>query len=93
MLDALLRDLGIRSGDKIMLVLDGMGATTLMELFIVYRRCDSYLKEKNITIAANYIGNLLTVQEAAGFQMFLARMDEELLALWNAPCSTVYFKK
>jgi dihydroxyacetone kinase-like protein len=93
MLDALLRDLGIRNGDKIMLVLDGMGATTLMELFIVYRRCDSYLKEKNITIAANYIGNLLTVQEAAGFQMFLARMDEELLALWNAPCSTVYFKK
>lgn len=93
MLDALLRDLGIRSGDKVMLVLDGMGATTLMELFIVYRRCNSYLQEKNITIAANYIGNLLTVQEAAGFQMFLARMDEELLALWNAPCNTVYFKK
>jgi dihydroxyacetone kinase-like protein len=93
MLDALLRDLQIRSGEKIMLVLDGMGATTMMELFIVYRRCASYLKEKNIEIAANYEGNLLTVQEAAGFQMFIARMDDELLAMWNAPCNTPYFKK
>ncbi|MCI1723308.1 MAG: dihydroxyacetone kinase subunit DhaK [Lachnospiraceae bacterium] len=93
MLEALLRDLGIRSGERIMLVLDGMGATTMMELFIVYRRCASYLKEKNIEIAANYIGNLLTVQEAAGFQMFIARMDDELLTLWNAPCSTPYFKR
>jgi len=93
MLEALLRDLGIRSGERIMLVLDGMGATTMMELFIVYRRCASYLREKNIEIAANYIGNLLTVQEAAGFQMFIARMDDELLTLWNAPCSTPYFKR
>jgi len=93
MLEALLRDLKIRSGEKIMLVLDGMGATTMMELFIVYRHCVSYLQEKNIEIAANYIGNLLTVQEAAGFQMFIARMDDELLTLWNAPCSTPYFKR
>jgi dihydroxyacetone kinase-like protein len=64
-----------------------------MELFIVYRRCASYLKEKNIEIAANYEGNLLTVQEAAGFQIFIARMDDELLAMWNAPCNTPYFKK
>ncbi len=92
-MEALLRDLGIRSGERIMLVLDGMGATTMMELFIVYRRCASYLKEKNIEIAANYVGNLLTVQEAAGFQMFIARMDNELLTLWNAPCSTPYFKR
>ena len=93
MLDALLRDLNMQSGEKVMLVLDGMGATTMMELLIVYRRCDAYLKEKNMEIAANYIGNLLTVQEAAGFQMFLARMDDELIRLWNAPCDTPYFKK
>lgn len=93
MLDALLRDLHIQRGEMVLLVLDGMGATTLMELFIVYRRCVSYLKEKGVEIAANSIGNLLTVQEAAGFQMFLARMDDEMLALWNAPCRTPYFKK
>ena len=61
MLDGLLADLDIREGEKIMLILNGTGATTLMELFIIYRRCVSYLKEKNIEIVANYVGELLTV--------------------------------
>lgn len=93
MVDALLKDLSIQEGEKIMLILNGTGATTLMELFIVYRKCESYLKEKNIEIVANYVGELLTVQEQAGFQMFMARMDDELLHYWNAPCNTPYFKK
>ena len=93
MTDALLKDLSIRSGEKIMLILNGTGATTLMELFIVYRKCVSCLKEKNISIVAGHVGELLTVQEQAGFQMFMARMDDELLGYWNAPCNTPYFKK
>ena len=93
MLDGLLADLDIREGEKIMLILNGTGATTLMELFIIYRKCVSYLKEKNIEIVANYVGELLTVQEQAGFQMFMARMDDELLHYWNAPCNTPYMKK
>ena len=93
MLDGLLADLDIKDGEKIMLILNGTGATTLMELFIIYRRCVEYLKEKNIEIAANYVGELLTVQEQAGFQMFMARMDDELLHYWNAPCNTPYMKK
>lgn len=93
MINALIRDLNIRSGEKVMLILDGSGATTLMELFIIYRKCISCLKEKNIEVAANYVGELLTVQEQAGFQMFMARMDDELLRYWNAPCNTPYMKK
>ena len=93
MLDALLKDLDIKSGERVMLILNGSGATTLMELFIIYRKCVSYLNERNMDIAANHIGELLTVQEQAGFQMFMARMDEELLHYWNAPCNTPYMKK
>jgi phosphoenolpyruvate---glycerone phosphotransferase subunit DhaK len=93
MVDALLKDLSIKSGEKIMLVLNGTGATTLMELFIIYRKCISHLKSKNIEVVANFVGELLTVQEQAGFQMFMARMDDELLGYWNAPCYTPYFKK
>lgn len=52
-----------------------------------------YLKEKNIEIVANYVGELLTVQEQGGFQMFMARIDDELLHYWNAPCNTPYLKK
>jgi len=93
MINALLKDLVIKDGEKVMLILNGAGATTLMELFILYRRCEEVLKARNIEIVANYVGELLTVQEQAGFQMFLARMDDELLRLWQAPCDTPYFKK
>ena len=93
MVNALLADLSIKNGEKIMLILNGTGATTLMELFILYRRCEQLLKAKNIEIVANYVGELLTVQEQAGFQMFMARMDDELVRLWKAPCNTPYFKK
>jgi dihydroxyacetone kinase-like protein len=92
-LNALLADLSVKSGEKIMLILNGAGATTLMELFIIFRKCEQILKEKKIELVANYVGELLTVQEQAGFQMFVARMDDELLRLWNAPCYTPYFKK
>lgn len=93
MADALLQDLTLQAGEKIMLILNGSGATTLMELFIIYRQCIDYLKSKDIEVVANYVGELLTVQEQAGFQMFMARMDDELLGYWNAPCNTPYFKK
>jgi len=93
MLNMLLKDLSVKPGEKLMLILNSVGATTLMELFIVYRKCEQLLKTKNIEIVANHIGELLTVQEQVGFQMFIARMDDELLRLWNAPCNTPYFKK
>jgi len=93
MLKVLLKDLSVKPGEKLMLILNSVGATTLMELFIIFRKCEQLLKEMNIDIVANYIGELLTVQEQAGFQMFMARMDDELLRLWNAPCNTPYFKK
>ncbi|MBQ7318525.1 MAG: dihydroxyacetone kinase subunit DhaK, partial [Phascolarctobacterium sp.] len=44
-------------------------------------------------VVASHVGELMTVQEMAGFQLCVARMDEELLAYWNAPCFTPYFKK
>jgi dihydroxyacetone kinase-like protein len=90
MMDALLKDLDIKQGEKVMVIINGSGATTLMEQLIIFRKCYNYLTEKGITIVANRVGETLTVQETAGFQMFLARMDDELTALWNAPCRTPY---
>lgn len=93
MANGLVKDLNLKSGEKIMLILNGTGATTLMELLICYKDCVAYLKALGIEVVANYVGELLTVQEQAGFQMFMARMDKELLGYWNAPCYTPYFKK
>ena len=92
MMDALLKDLDVKSGEKLMVIINGSGATTLMEQLIVYRKCHKYLAEKGIEVVASHVGELLTVQETAGFQMFIARMDDELTELWNAPCRTPYYK-
>jgi len=79
-----------RKGDKLFVMLNGAGATTLMELYIVFRRVKQYLDEKGIEIARSLVGEFLTVQEMAGFQMFVAKMDDELLQYWDAPCDTPY---
>lgn len=93
MVNALVKDIGIQSGEKVMLIINGSGATTLMEQLIVYRKAVDVLKQQGIEVVANCIGEMLTVQEQAGFQMFMARMDDELLRLWNEPCNTPYLKK
>ena len=91
MADALVKDLSLKAGEKIMLVVNGSGSTTLMEQLIVFKDCWNFLKEKGIEVVAQMVGEVLTVQETAGFQLFMARMDDELLKYWKAPCSTPYY--
>ena len=90
MLERLLAAIDARSGDRVLVVLNGSGATTLMELFIVYRAVHACLRQRGIEPVSPRIGEYLTVQEMAGFQMFAAKMDDELVRLWKAPCDTPY---
>jgi phosphoenolpyruvate---glycerone phosphotransferase subunit DhaK len=91
MLGQLLEDLEARQGEELLVILNGAGATTLMELFIIFRRISQVLAERKIKVARSLIGEYITTQEQAGFQMHIARMDRELLKLWDAPCDTPYF--
>ena len=93
LMDELLKDLDVKRGEKLMCVVNGCGATTLMELLITYRAAVKYLETKGIEVVANMVGEILTVQETGGYQLFIARMDDELLSCWNEPCCTPYHKK
>jgi phosphoenolpyruvate---glycerone phosphotransferase subunit DhaK len=86
MVPMLLDDLKIGAGEEVLVLLNGVGSTTLMELYVVLRRVSQVLGGKKIKLARSLVGNYLTVQEMGGFQMLLARMDDELLSLWDAPC-------
>jgi dihydroxyacetone kinase-like protein len=77
-------------GDKVLLIINGAGATTHMEMFIIFRAARKVLAAAGIEVARALVGEYLTVQEMGGFQMFLAKMDDELLSLWDAPCDTPY---
>jgi dihydroxyacetone kinase-like protein len=88
MLSRLTAAIKAKAGDRLLLLINGSGATTLMEMYIVLRGCKKYLDAKGISIAAARCGEFLTVQEMAGFQMCAAKLDDEMLACWNAPCNT-----
>ena len=90
-LDALLDDLQIKAAQELLVILNGAGATTMMELLILYRRIAHLLKAKGIKLARGKVGEFITTQEQAGFQLMIARMDAELIALWDAPCDTPGF--
>jgi dihydroxyacetone kinase-like protein len=93
MVSRLVEDLSLQSGEKAMLVINGSGSTTIMEMCIVFRHAYKVLTKKGIKIVASYCGELLTTQEQGGFQMFLARMNDTTLSLWNSPCRTPYFSR
>ncbi len=79
------------SGDRLLVMINGAGATTQMELYIVYRCVHRLAQDRGLTIAHAMIGEYLTVQEMAGFQMFVAKLDDELTRLIKAPSNAPYW--
>lgn len=91
--EKLIEDLSLKAGEEVMVVLDGIGAMTVMEQLICYRATAAYLESKGIKIVAKWVDEILTVQEAAGFQLFFARMTPEMVSYWDESCKTAYLKK
>lgn len=86
--DKLIEDLPYNPGDEIVVLVNGSGATTVMELSIFYRDVMEYLDERGIRVYDGVVGNFITTQETAGLSLSFCKMDKELKKLWNAPCST-----
>lgn len=80
LLDHILGDFENLDGDFVLMV-NGMGQTTEMELFIVNNFASDYLKEKNINIKKTFLGNFMTSMDMAGFSLTLFKVDDEILKL------------
>jgi len=78
-------------GDKLLVMINGAGATTLMELFIVFRRVKKFIEDNGMSVAHALVGEYLTVQEMSGFQMFVAKVDDGLIELLNRPSNAPYW--
>ena len=85
--------LGLQAGDKAFVMVNGCGATTMMEMLVLFKDTVEFLKAKDIEVVGNMVGEILTVQEAAGFQLNIAKWDEETIRLWNTPCHTPAYSK
>jgi len=91
MIEPLVQATGLKSGDTAFLVINGSGATTLMEMFLVYRKTARLLASKGVKLVDGIADEILTVQEMAGFQMILCKLDPDHAACLAARSSTPYW--
>lgn len=70
------------------LLINGLGSTPLMELYILNKDVHEYLKEKNISVVKNMVGNYMTALDMGGCSISLFKLDEELKELLNSSCTT-----
>jgi len=91
MVNLLLQQLKPAEGAKMMLIINGVGATTQMELNIVFRKAYKLLEEKGFKVVARRIQEILTVQEQAGFQMIIGLMDDDHVAYYYQTSDAPYW--
>lgn len=84
----ILEDLGLKAGEQVLAMVNGMGGTPLIELYIVYDALNRILKGHSISIARSLVGNYITSLEMAGCSITLVRLDDELTKYWDAPVHT-----
>lgn len=91
MLAAILEDLKPTSGDRVAVMVNGLGATPPEELYIIYRKVHDLLAAQGIGVHRAYVGEFATSMEMAGASLTLMKVDAELAALLDHPARTPFF--
>ena len=73
-------------------MVNGLGGTPLMELYVMYNEVEKLLRDRQIQIYKSFVGNYMTALEMAGCSVTLLKLDEELKTLLDAPADTPAFK-
>ncbi|WP_369051818.1 dihydroxyacetone kinase subunit DhaK [Kineococcus terrestris] len=85
LLEAIVPDLPYRSGDRVALMVNGLGGTPISELYLLYRRAHQQLAGRGITVGRSYVNEYCTSLDMAGASLTLVRLDDEVEALLAAP--------
>lgn len=88
LMEPVLSDLPFKAGDDVILFVNGMGGTPLIELYIIYRKAAEIAAKHGLTIRRSLVGSYITSLEMAGTSITALRCDDRLLDLWDAPVNT-----
>jgi len=91
MMTAILDDLTVAAGDKLVVMVNGLGATPPVELYVIYRKVHQILGDRGLRVHRAYVGEYATSMEMAGASITLCNVDDELAALFDAPAHTPFF--
>ena len=89
MVDRVVADLPFAAGDEVMVLVSGLGATPLMELYLLYGHVDALLRAKGIVPRRRLVGDYFTSLEMMGVSLTLMRLDPELERLMAAPVHSI----
>lgn len=89
----ILEDSGIHAGEHVCTLVNGLGSTSLAELYILNRKVTELLRDRGIVIHNEQVGSYVTCQEMAGASLTLLRLDEELQQYYDTPCWSPYYQK
>lgn len=84
-------DLGLAGGDRVAVMINGLGSTTYMEMYIVFRKVKQLLDERSIRIHRSYVGEFVTSMEMGGLSITLMKLDDELAGLIDDPADCPAF--
>ena len=88
MVEAVLSDLKPGNGSRVLAFVNGMGGTPSIELYLLYGEVDRRLRAAGLEPVRNLVGSYITSLEMAGASLTVLELDDELLALWDAPVHT-----
>jgi dihydroxyacetone kinase-like protein len=88
MVEAVISDLKPRRGADLLVFLNGMGGTPLLELYLLYGEVDAKLRKAGFNPTRNLVGSYITSLEMAGASLTVLELDAELTKLWDAPVHT-----
>ena len=88
LVEPVLAELPAGDGTGVIALLNGMGASPLIELYVMYAEVAALLEAAGVTVERSLVGSYITSLDMAGCSLTLVRADEEILRLWDAPVST-----
>jgi dihydroxyacetone kinase-like protein len=89
--DMIVEDMRIESGDRLAVMVNGLGATPLEELYILYRKIHGSIIDFAASVYRAYIGQYATSMEMAGASITLFKLDSELITLLDHPAQSPFF--
>lgn len=93
LMDSILREMNASPGDRVAVLVNSLGSTPMMELYIMMRRVKSRLDDKGLVIHTSLVGNYCTSLEMAGASITVMHLDGELQRLIDHPCDCAMFAR
>lgn len=93
LMEKIINDLPYKENDEVAVMINGLGATPLMELYVANRKVAEILESKKIKVYKTYVGEFMTSLEMSGFSITMLKLDEELKTLLDAKADTPAFKQ